>query len=83
MKRKTSGKTRKIIGTVLVALVITFTVYLSVIMLQRISRVILKQDNLKIFMYELAACAILLVFALDVRFGFFTKLRPKVCKIIG
>ena len=83
MKRNTPGKTRKIIGTVLVALVIAFTVYLSVIMLQRISRVVLKQDYLKIFMYELAACAILLVFALDVRFGFFTKLRPKVCKIIG
>ncbi len=42
MKRNTPGKTRKIIGTVLVALVIAFTVYLSVIMLQRISRFVLE-----------------------------------------
>ena len=62
---------------------IAFTVYLSVIMLQRISRVVLKQYYRRIFMYELLVCAVLLVFALDVRFGFFTTLRPMVCKIIG
>ena len=52
-------------------------------MLHRISTVVLKQNYRKIFSYELAVCAVLLVFALDVRFGFFTKLLLKICKIIG
>ena len=77
------GKTRKLIGTILTVIVIAYTLYLSAIMLHRISTVILKDDYRKIFMYELLLCAILLIFALDVRLGFFTKLRSKPGRIIG
>ena len=76
-------KTRKIIGNILIVLTLAFTVYLSVIMLHRISTVVLKSDYKKIFTYELVACGFFLLFALDVRFGFFTKLKPIVLKVIG
>ena len=85
-KKKTctkSEKTRRIICDVLIALIAAFTVYLSVIMIHRINTVVLKDTYRTIFRNELILCAILLVCALDLRFGFFTKLRPKATKIIG
>lgn len=82
-ERKPIGKARRVIGDILIALVVLFTVYLSVIMLRRISTVVLKATYQKIFLYELALCAVTLLFALDLRFGFFTRMRPKLLKALG
>ena len=63
-------RTRQLIGDILVFLAAAFTVYLAVIMIRRINAVVLKDNYVKIFRYELAACALFLLFALDVRFNF-------------
>jgi uncharacterized SAM-binding protein YcdF (DUF218 family) len=76
-------KTSRIIGDILLGLGAVFTVYLSVIMIRRINSVVLQSDYRKIFCYELAACAVFLLFAADVRFGFFTKPKPAALKVIG
>ena len=74
---------RKIIGDVLIALVVLFTVYLSIVMIHRINTVVLKDVYKTIFRNELILCAVLLVFSLDLRFLFFTKSRFKALKIVG
>jgi uncharacterized SAM-binding protein YcdF (DUF218 family) len=63
-------KARRSIGTVLIVLAVAFAVYLSVVMIRRINTVVLKATYTRIFCYELAACAFLILFAADVRFGF-------------
>lgn len=80
---KKPGKARRIIGDVLIALAAAFTIYLSIIMTHRINTVVLKASYIDVFRYELLLCAVLLVFALDVRFGFFTKLRLLPLRILG
>ncbi len=74
---------RRIVGNILVFLAVAFTAYLSVIMLRRISAVVLKDTYVQIFRNELIVCAFFIVFALDVRFGFFTKLKPAALKAVG
>lgn len=77
-------KARQVCGDILIALVIAFTVYLSVIMIRRIQTVVLKDNYIKIFRYELAMCAVFLLLALDVRFGLFTRwAHTPVLKVIG
>ena len=76
-------KARQIIGDILVFLSVAFTIYLSVIMIRRINGVVLKDDYIKVFKYELIACAFFILFALDIRFGFFTKINLKAVKAIG
>lgn len=76
-------KARRIIGDILIFLTVAFTIYLSVIMIGRINTVVLKNTYTTIFRYELIACAAFILFALDVRFGFFTKLKPVVLKAVG
>lgn len=76
-------RARKIIGNILIVLVVAFTAYLCVVMLRRIASVVLKDTYVEIFRYELIVCALFLLFALDVRFGFFTKPRPAVLRIAG
>ena len=80
---KKTGKTRRIIGDVLIALVVVYTAYLSAVMIHRIHTVVLKDTYRTIFHNELILCGILLVFALDLRFGFFTKSRILLFKILG
>ena len=75
-------KARRIIGDLLLLTAVAFTVYLSVIMLRRINAVVLKNTYVKIFTYELVACAVFILFALDVRFGF-TRMRSRVLKGVG
>ena len=77
------GKTQRILGDILLALVIVFTACLCLVMLRRIRLVVLRKDYEKLFVYQLILCGVLLLFALDVRFGFWTALRPKVFQIIG
>lgn len=45
--------------------------------------VVLKDAYVKNFIEELIVCAILLIFALDVRFRIFSWLKNKAAKIIG
>ena len=61
---------RRVIGDILILLAVAFTAYLSAVMIRRIGSVVLKADYTKVFLYELAACAFFILFALDVRFGF-------------
>ena len=74
---------RRIAGDVLLALAVLLTVEVIIVMSARIHAVVLKADNRKVFMYELILCAVLLVFALDVRFSLFTRWKPAVLKGIG
>ncbi len=75
-------RARKIIGNIMLILAVAFTVYLSVIMIGRINAVVLKDTYKKIFIYELIICAVFILLAVDVRFGF-TGMKSKVLKALG
>ena len=77
------GKTRRVIGDILIVLVAAFMVYLGVIMHQRIQRVVLSDLYKKVLLNEQILCLVLLVFALDVRFAFFTRSRHVPLKVVG
>lgn len=77
------GKPRRIIGDILIALTVIFTLYLCVIMSHRINTVVLKDSYMKIFLYERIVCMFFLLFALDVRFGFFTGMKAVPIKVLG
>ena len=81
--RKKPGKVRRIAGGLLIVLVAAFTVYLSAVMLHRIHTVVLKDNYRRIFSRELILCAVLLAAALDLRFGFLTRLPGKLLKALG
>lgn len=85
MKGKTHriGLARRILGDLLILAVLLLTADVTVVMLGRIQKVVLKADYRNIFAHELILCAVLLVFALDLRFGFFTKLRSRAGKALG
>ncbi len=77
------GVVRRIIGDLLIALTALLTIDVVVVMERKISTVVLKDTYRNIFHYELVLCIILLLFSLDVRFGFWTKLKWKVAKLCG
>ena len=81
-KNRTSV-TRRVIGDILLALVILLLADVLIVMPAKINSVVLKADYRKVFTYELVLCAILLLFALDVRFGLFTRWKPAILKGIG
>ena len=56
------GKLRKFFGTIFILLSVALTVYMSVIMLQRINAVVLKNSYITIFKNELYICAGFLIF---------------------
>ncbi len=74
---------RRIIGDLLLALAILLLADVLIVMPAKINAVVLKADYRKVFTYELALCAILLLFALDVRFSLFTRWKPVILKGIG
>ena len=74
---------RKIMGIILLALAIALTADVVIVMLHRINAVVLKADYQKVFQYDLILCAILLLFALDVRFDLFTRWKPTAVRIAG
>lgn len=76
-------KTRSIIGSILIVLAVAYTIYLAVIMTQRINAVVLKDDYVKVFRYELIACAFFILFSLDVRFNLLGRAASKVLLIGG
>ena len=83
---KTENRTsyiRRIIGDFLLALVLLLTTDIVIVMVHKINAVVLKADYQEIFTYELILCAILLVFALDVRFNLFTRSKRTVARIAG
>ena len=75
--------TGRIIGDVLLVLAVLLTASVLFVMPGKINAVVLKADRQKVFIYELILCAVLLLFALDVRFSLFTPWRPAVLKGIG
>ena len=74
---------RRIIGDVLILLAVLLTIDVIVVMSAKIRAVVLKKDYQEVFIYELILCAVLLVFALDVRLNLFTRWKPAVLKGIG
>ena len=76
-------ETKNIIGTVLIAVAVLFTAYLSVVMVRRIRAVVLKTAYRKVFRYELIVCVCFILCALDFRFGIFTIPGPDVLKAAG
>ena len=83
MNKEAPKSAGRIIADALILFVIIFTVYLCIIMQQRINTVVLKDTYRKIFHYELILCGILLLFTLDLRFGFLTKFSTKALRILG
>ena len=71
-EKKRIGLPRRILGDILLTLTALLTADVVIIMRQRIASVVLKADYAKVFRYELVLCAVLLLFALDLRFGLFT-----------
>ena len=76
-------ETGRIIGDILILFAAACTLYLTIVMVRRIRSVVLKSSYRKVFAYELIACAVLIAFALDIRFGFFTQFGPHLLKAIG
>ena len=74
---------RRVIGDSLLVLAILLAADVVIVMLHRINTVVLKADYREIFQYELIICAMLLLFALDVRFGFFTRSNHTILRIAG
>ena len=85
-KRKTSnriGTAQRVIGDILIVLVVAFMLYLGAVMHQRIQTVVLSDFYKKILLNEQLLCLVLLVFALDIRFGLLTRLRFAPLKVLG
>lgn len=77
------GKPRRIIGDFCILLAAAFTAYMSVIMIQRINAVVLKDSYITIFRYELIICAVFLLLSVDFRTGLLTKIKAKFFKVTG
>ncbi len=74
---------RRIVGDLLIALVLLLAADVTVVMLHRIGSVVLKETYRTIFSYEMILCAVLMIFALDVRFDLVARLRSKAARGIG
>ena len=70
-------------GDILLALVILLAIDVIAVMSARIKGVALKADYQEVFTYELILCAVLFLFALDVRFALFTRWKHVLLKGIG
>ncbi len=82
-KEKRTTCTRRIIGDILLVLAVLLTADVSIVMLRKINAVVLKADYQEVFQYELILCAVLLLFALDVRFNLFTRSKYTIARIAG
>ncbi len=74
---------RRIIGDLLLVLTVVLTTDVVIVMLHKISTVVLKSGYQEVFRYELILCAVLLLFALDVRFNLFTRSKHTIIRIAG
>lgn len=68
-------KAQWLLGDFFILFGVLFTVYLSVVMIRRIRAVVRKDTYREVFRYELIACAVFLVFALDLRFDWLAGRR--------
>lgn len=83
---KTENRTspiRRIIGDILLVTVVLLVADIAIVMLRKTNSVVLKADYQEIFLYELILCAILLLFALDVRFNLFTRSKRAAARVAG
>ncbi len=78
-----SHKAGRIIGDILIGLAVLLAADVLLVMPARISAVVLKADYRKVFIHELILCAVLLLTALDLRFGLLTRWKSAVLKGIG
>ena len=76
-------KIRFIFGDALLALAVLFTIWLSVVMICRIRTVVLSGLYKRVFGSELVVCAVLIVSALDVRFGLLGCMKSVPLRIAG
>lgn len=83
IERSRTSRERRIIGDILLVLAVFLTADVTVVMLRKISGVVLKADYQKVFRYQLILCAVLLLFALDIRFHLFTRLKHPLARITG
>lgn len=74
---------RRILGDILIAVIVFFTVLMSFTMAGRISSVTLKDNYIMIFLAELAVCTLLLTLAVDIRFGILSRGRSKLTSVLG
>lgn len=81
--RRHPATARRVAGDILIAFFAVFTLWLSAVMLHRIHTVVLADTYRKVFRNELVLCAVLLVFALDLRFGLLTRIRFMPARILG
>ena len=75
---KHTSRIRRIIGDILLVLTVLLTADVVIVMLHKISTVVLKAKYQEVFQYELILCAVLLLFALDVRFNLFTRSKQMI-----
>ncbi len=73
----------RITGDILLALAVLLAADVIIVMLRRINAVTRKADFREVFLYELILCVILLLFALDVRFGLFTRPDHPAARMAG
>ena len=84
MEAKTrTSPARRIIGDILLVLIGIFTIDIIIVEMIKISSVVLKADYIEVFRYELIICAVLLLFALDVRFKLFTRSKHAFLRAVG
>lgn len=74
---------RRIAGDALLALAALTTADVVIVMLRRIDAVVRKADYREVLAYELMLCAILLLFALDVRFDLFARMKGRTARSVG
>ncbi len=80
---KRTSRARKIVGTILLVLAVLLTVDVVWVMTDKISAVVRKADYQEVFMYQIILCAVLLLFALDVRFNLFTRWKSGILRAVG
>ena len=78
-----ASKARRIVGDILLVLVLYLAASVVTVMPARIGAVVKKADYRQVYSYQLFICAVLLVFALDVRFNLFTRWKPVLLKAAG
>lgn len=74
---------RRVIGDILIVAVAVLTVWVSVIMIPRITSVVLKDYYIMNYAAELGICLLFMILALDIRFGILSKGRSNLTMAFG
>ena len=82
--RNQISRIRRVCGDILLALAVLLLADAAFVMPARIHAVVLKSVYQEIFVYQIIVlCAVLLLFALDIRFNIFTGWKPVILRVIG